>query len=136
MRKKYFEFEKSFKFQTLHIRDFLRSEGVLGPKAELRLKDVNQYLKSRLRLSVDKPAKSKAHVVEVWEKYFFQLQTLQITAFLRAKGVLGLEDELTLETFNNYLKNKLKFADEYVAQSKLEVVRVWEKYSSQLRDLE
>ena len=50
--------------------------------------------------------------------------------------VLGLEDELTLETFNNYLKDKLKLADEYVAQSKLEVVRVWEKYSSQLRDLE
>ena len=97
---------------------------------------MNQYLKSRLRLSIDKPAKSKAHVVDVWEKHFFQLQTLQIAAFLRRKGVLGLEAELTVEIFNDYLKDKLKLADAHLAQNKFEVVQVWKKYSSELQDLQ
>ena len=73
-----FEFKKRFKFQTLHIRDYLREKGFLPAKQELSLKDVNQYLIQKLELADDaKPVKSKSEVVKVWEKHFRKLRSLE-----------------------------------------------------------
>ena len=73
MTGKHFEFEKSFDFQTLHIRDFLVSKEVVkDSKSKLRLKDVNNYLMDQLKLT-EKPCKRKADVVRVWESLFPKL---------------------------------------------------------------
>ena len=66
----------SFDFQTLHIRNFLRAKGVLQPKQKLRLKDVNEYLKLKLKLATN-PARSKKDVVPVWEKLLPDLLNVQ-----------------------------------------------------------
>ena len=70
---KHFEFEKNFDFQTIHIRDFLLSQGFLkSSKDKLRLKDVNQYLMEKLKLK-DKPCTKRADVPSVWDALFPKL---------------------------------------------------------------
>ena len=50
------------------IRDYLRDKGFLSEKQDLRLKGANNYLVEKLSLPSDeKPAKSKAEVVDAWE---------------------------------------------------------------------
>ena len=68
----YFKFHKSFEFQTIHIRDFLRNKVFITSKQKLRLKDVNGYLKEKLKLKKN-PAKGRHDVVDVWEKLFPKL---------------------------------------------------------------
>ena len=60
------------------IRDYLRDKGFLSEKQDLRLKDVNNYLVEKLSLPSDeKLAKSKAAVVDVWEKHLRRLRSLE-----------------------------------------------------------
>ena len=60
------------------IRNYLRDKVFLSEKQDLRLKDANNYLVEKLSLPRDeKPAKSKAEVVDVWEKHLGRLRSLE-----------------------------------------------------------
>ena len=58
----------SFKLCTYEI--ICVYNGFIAKKDDLRLKDVNAYLKENLRMKEKKPAKKKEHVVEVWKRIF------------------------------------------------------------------
>ena len=70
-------FKKSFKFQTMHIRDYLRDKGFMGQKKELRMKDFNAYLKLKLNLDKKELAKRCDEVVALWDKYFARIRALE-----------------------------------------------------------
>ena len=74
---KHFDFEESFDFQTLHIRDFLLNHGILkSSKDKLSLKIVNAYLMDKLKLK-EKPCTRRKDLVSVWEKLFPKLNCEQ-----------------------------------------------------------
>ena len=117
------EFQVRDQRETAHIRDFLRSKGFIDPKAELRLEDVNLYLK---KLGLEKPAKRKTDVVEVWEKHFLQVQTAHVRDHLRMEGFLEPQQALEVKHVNEYLSRKLCLDKKELVNNKADIVRVWE----------
>ena len=93
---------------------------------------MNLYLKKKLRLEEEKPAKQKVNVVEVWDRYFQQVQTAHVRDYLQMKGFLGPQASLKLEDVNGYLAKTLKLADKHPAKTMDEVVEVWATYFEQL----
>ena len=93
---------------------------------------MNLYLKKKLRLSEDRPAKQKVHVVEIWDRYFQQVQTAHVRDYLQIKGFLGPQANLKLEDVHEYLAKTLKLDDKHPAKTMDEVVEVWAKYFEQL----
>ena len=68
-----FEFSENWDFQTTHIRDFLRTEGILGPNKNLTLKALNGYLVEKLKLQ-EKPFKRRNEVLGRWDEFVTRLQ--------------------------------------------------------------
>ena len=129
------EFQKSFKFQTAHIRDFLRSKGFIKPKAELKLKDVNLYLKKKLGLE-EKPAKRKSDVVEIWEKHFLQVQTAHVRDHLCKEGFLEPQQALEVKHVNEYLTRKLNLDKKELVKNEADIARVWEQRFEEIKSLQ
>ena len=119
----HFEFEKSFKFQTIHIRDFLRKVGFIGPKTELLLKHVNAYLVKKLDLK-DKLAKKKSDVVDTLERLFFKAHTAHIRKYLVSKGFLKAGQELLVKHVNAFLVKKLNLKKKPLSR-KAQIATVW-----------
>ena len=65
-----------FKAHTSHVRRYLVSKGVINPEADLRLKDVNDFLVKKLKLKKN-PIRRKAQIVTVWNELFDQLQSCE-----------------------------------------------------------
>ena len=85
---------------------------------------MNLYLKKKLHLPEDKPAKQKVQVVDGWDRYFQQVQTAHIRDFLQTKGVLRPKKRPQLKDVNECLTKTLKLDEKTFVKSFDEVFEV------------